>query len=136
MQNCEAMQYDLEESVVENASFYDSAIQNISFRRAKVIKSQFQNCNAYGAKFDNSLVAQTNFVEDKDRPFELSRADFTRSMLIDVSLKNANLFGTNFSDAILIRCDLRGVNVIMSDFRGAALIDCKYGLHDLDDAMR
>ena len=104
--------------------------------RSRTSPSGTQNSNAYGAKFDNSLIAQTNFVEDKDHPFELSRADFTRSMLIDVSLKNANLFGSNFSDAILIRCDLRGVNVTMADFRGAALIECKYGMHDLDDAMR
>lgn len=136
MLNCQARECEFDESVIENSSFFSSEIQNMSFRHAKLIKTQFQDVNGYGAKFSNAFLAQCQFSDTRSSVAEFSRADFTRAMLIDVSLKNANLFASNFSDAILIRCDLRGVNLAMADLRGAAIIDCKHGPGDFDGAQR
>ena len=135
MQNCEARKSEFDQSLVQNSAFYASELQNISFSSAKLVKSQFQDANMYGANFENAFVAQCQFSCSNNGNPELSRSNFRRAMIIDTSLKSANLFASNFADAILIRVDLRGSNLTMADFRGAVLIDCQIHPDDKDGAL-
>lgn len=125
MINGVARQCDFSNAFLQNSAFFQSEMQTMSFVNSKIVKTQFQDSNMYGADFENAFMAQCKFTcTDEGNP-ELSRANFHRSMVIDTTFKNANFFSANFTDAILIRVDLRGANICRADFRGAVLIDCQ-----------
>ncbi len=134
--NCALRQCDFSNSLIQNSAFFANEMQSPCFINAKLVKSQFQDTNIYGAVFEHAFLAQCQFTSANGGNPEMTRANFHRSMVIDSSLKDANLFAANFSDAILIRVDLRGANLFQADFRGAVMIDCMVHPDDLRDALR
>ncbi|MBO5752244.1 MAG: pentapeptide repeat-containing protein [Proteobacteria bacterium] len=134
MNNCEAIECQFNEGMIQNSNFFETQLSNASFSRAKIVKSQFQSSELYGANFENALIAQCSFSDPKMGNASLTRTNFNRAMIIDTSLKNANLHAANFADAILIRVDLRGANIVRADMRGAVLIDCQIHPDDKEGA--
>ena len=136
MLNSAARQCDFSQALVQNSAFFASEMQTVNFSCAKLVKSQFQDSNIYGANFENAFVAQCQFTSANGGNPEMTRTNFHRSMVIDSTLKGANLYAANFADAILIRVDLRGANLFQADFRGAVMIDCQVYPDDLSGALR
>lgn len=136
MLNSAARQCDFSDSLIQNSSFFSNEMQTTCFINAKLVKSQFQDSNIYGANFENAFIAQCQFTSNEGGNAEMTRTNFHRSMIIDTVLKNANLYAANFSDAILIRVDLRGANLFQADLRGAVFIDCQIHPDDLSGALR
>ena len=136
MINSAARQCDFGDSLIQNSAFFANEMQTTCFCNAKLVKTQFQDSNIYGANFENAFVAQCQFTSTNGGNAEMTRTNFHRSMVIDTVLKNANLYAANFSDAILIRVDLRGANLFQADLRGAVMIDCQVHPDDLSGALR
>ena len=136
MLNCAARQCDFSQAMVQDSAFFANEMQTVNFSCAKLVKSQFQDTNVYGANFENAFVAQCQFTSANGGNPEMTRTNFHRSMVIDTSLKGANLYAANFADAILIRVDLSGANLFQADLRGAVMIGCKYYPDDLSGALR
>ena len=135
MLNSAARQCDFSESLIQNSAFFENEMQTVSFVNAKIVKTQFQDTNIYGACFENAFLAQCQFGSANGGNAEMTRTNFHRSMVIDTSFKNANLYAANFSDAILIRVDLRGANLFQADLRGAVMIDCEIHPDDKNGAL-
>jgi uncharacterized protein YjbI with pentapeptide repeats len=52
--------------------------------------------------------------------------DFQGKELVEVSFKDANLFGSNFRNSKCIRCTFDGAILYTSFFEGAELIECTF----------
>ena len=51
MLNCEAFQAHFTEAVLDGCSIFDTKMPSSSFQKAKLIKTQFQDTELYGASF-------------------------------------------------------------------------------------
>jgi uncharacterized protein YjbI with pentapeptide repeats len=105
-----------------------------SFVGAKIQGTTFRAVELYGANFRNAVILRSHFVDYANATGSLTRAQFVEAVLIEVDLREVNLYAADLSRALLIRCDLRQANFDSAVLTGTRLIDCRHEGADLAGA--
>jgi uncharacterized protein YjbI with pentapeptide repeats len=106
----------------------------MNFERAKLQSTAFRQMELYGASFRHAVLLRTTFAGYGTGTASLIKVIFSEAVLVEVDLRDANLYNADLKRALLIRCDLRGANLAGADLTGARLIDCRTEGADLTDA--
>jgi len=101
---------------------------------AKIQATTFRAVELYGANFRNAVILRSQFVDYGNSTASLTRAQLVEAVLIEVDLREVNLYGADLSRALLVRCDLRAARLDSAVLEGARLIDCRTEGADLSGA--
>jgi len=71
------------------------------------------------------LLMHCRFSDPRMENAGLNRTNFSRTVLIDVDLRGANLHGASFRDALCVRVDFRDSNLVRADLEGCQFVACE-----------
>lgn len=130
--HCELIETEFAGSRWRRVEVFETTFMNASFDGAHLLDSAWSDSPASYARFQGATLMRVRFGGGGPGQPEMTRADFARALLMDVSLAGANLYGASFAGACLVRVDLRGANLVDADFRGAVLVGTDLSGADLD----
>lgn len=125
-ERCEFLTDDLNEIEILDCIFLNCNLSNISFRKAVVYRTIFEECKLLGNDFIGSKFSNVKFIDSHLRYLNLSdnnlksiffeNSDLTGAYLQEVRMKEVDFKRCNLNEVDFSDTNLNGIDLSSSDF--------------------
>ena len=130
--NCELIESDFSGARWSRTEVFETPLMNVVLDGAHVLDTHLSDSSLSYGRFRGATLMRVRCTGVTAGSPEMTRADFSRALLMDVHLAGANLYGASFAGACLVRVNLRGCNLVDADFRGVTMVETDLSGADLE----
>lgn len=134
--NCELIEARMGRASLVNTKFYDSRLPNARLDAARLISCVFDGCDMRYLQAPRAFLVNCSFEDRRLGNIDMNGADLHDAVLVDVDLRDANLFRANLSGAVLVNVDLRGANLTGVNVTGTHLVSVRTERAEMDDETK
>ncbi len=126
IQSCTANGLQCNSSTLGSCMIHKSSLARARFDSAKILASNFIECNMESTIFDNSTISSSKFIDNICEGISFEKTHMSDIIFEDCSLNDANILNAKLSGCSFSECKFTLIDFTTCFFENTIFVNCEF----------